>query len=210
MPADDWKLELPQLRTPRLLLRAFELSDGPRVRELAGDAAIADTTIHVPHPYPEGAAEAWIATHAEQRRNGRSVNFAVCLRDETDGNDAQAVLVGAMGLGVNGNLKAAELGYWIGVPYHNRGIASEATRVVLAFGFREIGLHRIFAHHLTRNPASGRVMQKAGMRSEGIRRGATPWHGVNPPPAGHSGFEDMVVYAMLATDPEAGALIPQH
>ena len=55
---------VPELRTPRLLLRAFILADAPAVQRLAGDQAIASTTLNIPHPYPDGAAEAWIATHA--------------------------------------------------------------------------------------------------------------------------------------------------
>ena len=59
--------------------------------------------------------------------------------------------------------RRAELGYWIGVPWWNRGYATEAGRALLDFGFGTLGLHRIMAHHMMRNPASGRVMQKLGM-----------------------------------------------
>jgi hypothetical protein len=56
--------ELPRLGTERLLLRPFALSDAADVLRLAGDRAIADTTLNIPHPYEAGMAEEWIATHA--------------------------------------------------------------------------------------------------------------------------------------------------
>ena len=59
------------------------------------------------------------------------------------------------------------LGYWVGVPYWGRGYATEAAEAVLAHAFGALGLHRVQATHLTRNPASCRVMEKLGMRVEG-------------------------------------------
>jgi RimJ/RimL family protein N-acetyltransferase len=85
----------------------------------------------------------------------------------------------------------AELGYWIGVPFWNRGYCTEATRALVDLGFRSLGLHRIQARHLTRNPASGRVMLTLGMRMEGINRDAMRKHGR---------FEDLAVYAILADE----------
>lgn len=65
--------------------------------------------------------------------------------------------------------RRAELGYWVGVPYWGKGYATEAARLIIGLGFRE-GLNSIFARFFTQNPASGRVMQKAGMRYEGTLR----------------------------------------
>jgi [ribosomal protein S5]-alanine N-acetyltransferase len=97
-------------------------------------------------------------------------------------------LVGAVGIRFTPANNRAELGYWIGKPYWGRGYCSEAARAVLAYGFDERGLNRIYAHHMTRNPASGRVMQKAGMQREGIlRRHFLKW-GV---------FEDVEIYGIL-------------
>jgi ribosomal-protein-alanine N-acetyltransferase len=63
-----------------------------------------------------------------------------------------------------------EVGYWLGLPYWNRGYTTEAGSALLAYSFTELQLHRILARHFTRNPASGRVMQKMGMTFEGVLR----------------------------------------
>jgi [ribosomal protein S5]-alanine N-acetyltransferase len=79
--------------------------------------------------------------------------------------------VGAVGLRINPEHRHAEIGYWIGRPYWGHGYASEAATVVVGYGFEQLGLNRIFAKHFATNPASGRVMQKIGMRYEGRNRG---------------------------------------
>lgn len=152
----------PELRTDRLLLRPFRPEDAPRVRELAGAREISDNTLTVPHPYPEGAAEAWIASLGPAFESGEVAAFAVAGEDGT--------LVGACGLKVEPEDGIAEIGYWVGVPYWGRGYASEAARAVVDYGFRELGLRRIWARVFVKNPASVRVVEKAGLRHEGTLR----------------------------------------
>jgi RimJ/RimL family protein N-acetyltransferase len=77
------------------------------------------------------------------------------------------------------------------VPYWNRGYCTEASRAVIELGFTQLGLHRIQARHLTRNPASGRVMQKLGMQPEGVNRDAI---------LKNDRFEDLATYAILADE----------
>ena len=62
------------------------------------------------------------------------------------------------------------MGYWVGVPFWGQGICTEAARALLGFGFGDLNLNKIHAHHFTRNPASGRVLQKLGMKYEGQLR----------------------------------------
>ena len=151
----------PDLRTERLLLRPFRLADAPRVRELAGDRRIAATTLNIPHPYEAGMAEQWIQGHPEAFEKGRGVTFAVVLQGER-------LLIGAIGLSLSPEQhRRAELGYWIGVPFWGQGYCTEAARAVVRYAFDDLGLHKITARHLATNPASGRVMQKLGMRLEG-------------------------------------------
>ena len=86
---------------------------------------------------------------------------------------------------------SAELGYWVRESHWGRGYATEAGREILDFGFASLKLHRIHARHLVRNPASGRVLQKLGMRREGIHRHAVRKWDV---------FEDVAQYAALVTE----------
>jgi RimJ/RimL family protein N-acetyltransferase len=155
----------PVLRVERLVLRPFELRDAPAVQRLAGAREVADTTLNIPHPYPDGGAELWIATHQPAWVARERVVYAV-----TDAGSDE--LRGAIGLELSMRNMRAELGYWIGLPFWNCGYCTEAARALLEFGFETLGLHRIQARHLTRNPASGRVMQKVGMTLEGVNRDA--------------------------------------
>jgi RimJ/RimL family protein N-acetyltransferase len=176
----------PVLETKRLRLRPFVPTDAPVVRRLAGAREIADTTREIPHPYPEGAAETWIASHALLHEEGRALTLAV---EEPGGR-----LIGAIGLRLHGEDRNAELGYWIAVEEWGRGYGTEAARAVLDFGFGVLGLHRIWATHFARNPASGRVMEKIGMSPEGTLRGHVRKWGR---------YEDLVVRAMLRSEWES-------
>ena len=167
------------LETDRLLLRPFVPQDAKRVQELAGDRKISDTAIAVPHPYEDGMAEEWISTHSRLRQEGEEWIFAI-THQEALGSDFEPTgeslsskassPVGAITLRLNPVHQHAELGYWIGVPYWGHGFATEAARRLMEFGFDELSLHRVHAHYLTRNEASGRVLTKLGMRHEGTIR----------------------------------------
>ena len=175
------KQEEPKLETERLFLRFFELSDAERVRKLAGDKAISDTTLHIPHPYEKGMAEEWISTHRIKFESGESVNFAVILKNTEE-------LIGAVGLIIDKGSNRAELGYWISKEYWNQGFCTEAAEAVVDYGFEQLFLHKITASHFSRNPSSGKVMSKIGMKKEGFLRKHV---GKN------SKFEDLVVYGIL-------------
>ncbi len=175
----------PTLNTKRLILRPFTQADAPVVQELAGAPEIAATTLRIPHPYPRGFAAQWIAGHPELFETGSGVNFAIIRRRDS-------ALVGCVGLQCDPENLSAELGYWIGVPFWNRGYATEAARMAVAFGFAWFGLHAIKSSYFGSNPASGRVMEKIGMSYEGRRREHLFKEG--------RGFEDVVEYGLLCAD----------
>jgi RimJ/RimL family protein N-acetyltransferase len=154
---------LPTLRTDRLVLRPFRPADAADVQRLAGRAEIASTTAHIPHPYSDGLAEAWIATHPQRFARDESAILAITLAASGD-------LLGSIGLEIRREHSRAELGYWVGVPYWNLGYTTEAAQEILRFAFEDLRLQRVFAMHFDRNPASGRVMEKIGMRREGRLR----------------------------------------
>jgi [ribosomal protein S5]-alanine N-acetyltransferase len=146
--------------TERLILRPFTLTDSPQVKVLAGDRQIYETTLFIPYPYEDGMAESWISTHQAGFYEGREVVFAICL--------ASGALIGAISLNKTGFFNAAELGYWIAVPHWNRGYCTEAAKAVVEYGFKCLRYHKVSARHFVGNPSSGRVMQKVGMRREGL------------------------------------------
>jgi ribosomal-protein-alanine N-acetyltransferase len=150
----------PTLRTDRLSLRPFEIADAPRVQQFAGAREVYSTTLNIPHPYGDGLAEQWIASHPVQFYGGKGATFAITLPDGDE-------LIGAIGLAVQRQHRRAELGYWVGVPYWNRGYCTEAAVAVIRYGFEELDLHKITSRHMAGNHASERVMVKAGMRKEG-------------------------------------------
>ena len=98
----------PLLTTERLVLRPLELSDAPKIQQLAGDPNIANGTINVPHPYDDGVAGQWIGKNIAGWQSQQSAIFAITLKSDNQ-------LVGCIGLH-NIEDEAAQLGYWIGVP----------------------------------------------------------------------------------------------
>lgn len=155
--------KIPTLETERLRLRPYGLNDAAELQRLAGDWAIADGTLVIPHPYPDGLAEEWISKHQDEFVKKKGVVFAVARKSDDS-------LLGSISLGGMAQGHQAELGYWIGTPYWNEGFCTEAGQALLRYAFSELGLVRVHACHISRNPASGRVMQKLGMRHEGCRR----------------------------------------
>jgi RimJ/RimL family protein N-acetyltransferase len=179
-------VQTPVLQTERLILRPFELDDASKVQQLAGNRAIADTTLNVPHPYEDGMAEAWISTHGAKSNCGELI-FAITMTGNGE-------LVGATCLRVDNPFARAELGYWIAEPYWGKGYCSEAATRLLRFAFADLQLNRVHASYLARNPASGRVLQKIGMSKEGVARQHTmKW----------DRFEDLVLCGILRNEWQA-------
>jgi len=137
-------------------LRRLALRDAARVRLLAGEREVAEMTGLIPHPYPDGAAEEFIAAQTLAWDTGKEYNYAVL-----PGHDA--LLIGVVALRPDAT-ERENLGYWIGRPYWGRGYATAALRAIIALGFGLLDVEKLTASHLVRNPASGRVMEKCGMR----------------------------------------------
>jgi len=176
----------PTLTTERLTLRPCVPADAEAIQALVSDVEIARNTLNIPHPYPAGAASEWITRHTEKFEKNEEIVFAIVTRG--------GELVGIIGL-VPKQHDVAEIGYWIGVPYWSRGYASEAARAVIGYAFGELSFNRIEAAHFSRNPASGRVMQKIGMKHEGtLRQAVKKW----------SEYVDTELYSVLRSEWPAG------
>jgi RimJ/RimL family protein N-acetyltransferase len=115
-----------------------------------------------PHPYTMDDAHAWIDyASAEKPRT----NFAIAVDN---------VAVGGIGLILQSDIyrRSAEIGYWLGEEFWGRGIASEAVRALTEWAFDNFDLRRIYAGVLEWNPASMRVLEKAGYQFEARLRQA--------------------------------------
>ena len=100
-------------------------------------------------------------------------------------------LIGCIDLGISKENAKAELGYWIGFDYWNKGYCTEAAIAIVKFGFENLKLNKITSRHMTGNPASGRVMMNAGLTKEGTHREEFQKNGV---------FHDLEVYGVLKGD----------
>jgi len=147
-------MELPRSIDGGLVrLRPLTQRDAPVVQRLAGDAGVAAMTSTIPHPYPPGAAQKWIATHARGRKEGDAA-YGIVRGDGT--------LVGALGLRVAPN-PHGNVGYWIGRPFWGQGYATAAARAGIDALFTHTALAWLMAAHLADNPGSARVLAKCGM-----------------------------------------------
>ncbi|PKL14131.1 MAG: N-acetyltransferase [Spirochaetae bacterium HGW-Spirochaetae-8] len=147
------------LTTKRLELRPFELDDAMAVFGWACDPEV---TLYLRFPVHESISDskriisAWI----DAAKRPPYFHWALTLRETGQ-------VIGSMGIEVsNVHDRRGEVGYCLSKCFWNQGYATEALKTVLHFGFTIANFHRIEGCHSTKNPASGKVMSKAGMRFE--------------------------------------------
>ncbi|MFM5916353.1 MAG: GNAT family N-acetyltransferase [Novosphingobium sp.] len=144
------------IRSERLFLRPAWPEDWPELLVRIGDEGVVKNLAKAPWPYTAEDAR-WFA---EQPQNPRCPHFFVTLPTSA----GPAELIGCVGLADDGN--EVELGYWFGRAYWGRGYATEAARAVLRLA-KVLGHREIVAGHFIDNPASGRVLRKAGFTPTG-------------------------------------------
>ena len=145
-----------EIRTERLLLRPFRLSDIEDVLEYGSDpewAAFFD------RPYDRDWVEDMVARAVLTSWDERP-SFAMQL----DGR-----VVGMVELWL-GSRSIADLSYEVARPHWGKGLAPEAARAVVDWGFREMSLRKVDSYANSRNRRSWRVMEKIGMTREGLMR----------------------------------------
>lgn len=171
------------LETPRLLLRPLAEADVPHMlRNWAGDSEVTKFLTWPPHA-DEGVTLEYIRSidHASPE----VYSWGIELRE-------LGQVVGTIGMvGYKEEIETAHMGYCMGVPWWGKGIMTEAFSAVIRFLFEEAGINRIEARHDTRNPNSGRVMEKCGLTYEGVLRQSGK---------SNAGLGDMAWYAILRED----------
>ncbi|WP_339149004.1 MULTISPECIES: GNAT family N-acetyltransferase [unclassified Sutcliffiella] len=154
----------PKLETERLFLEKFKLGDAQKVFDhWISDERVTDNRVNAAHTDVSQTVER-VATIVSQYEKEDFCYWAVKLKGSGE-------LIGEIDLydfeEATGN---CEVSYSLGYRWWNQGYGTEALRAVIEFGFRHMNLHKIAAAHNTDNPASGRIMSKAGMVQEGIVR----------------------------------------
>ncbi|MGE0549782.1 MAG: GNAT family N-acetyltransferase [Kofleriaceae bacterium] len=154
----------PLLLTERLALRELRDDDAPAIALGAGDPTVARFLLAIPSPYPVALARRWVTNRRQWWRTGRGITLAITERL------APEQLLGTVSLRRYTRDRRAELGYWLASAAWGNGIATEATRAAVEWGFSELNLARIYAQVLADNRGSQRVLDKLGMVVEGIKR----------------------------------------
>jgi len=142
---------------PSFTLRPFNLSDSKSLAYHANNRKIWEFVRDVfPHPYTEEDAESFINYSIETKTE---IIFAI---------DVDGSAVGAIGLHLKDDVykNNGEIGYWIGVEYHGKGIVTQAISQIVDIAFNKYNLLRVYAEVFSNNPASARVLEKNGFTLE--------------------------------------------
>ncbi|MBI2654033.1 GNAT family N-acetyltransferase [Candidatus Woesearchaeota archaeon] len=153
---------MPIIKSKRFILRHFKKEDEKYLTKYANDRLVSRYISTMPYPYTIKDAKKWInhCIAAYKKRKKKEMNFVI----EINGH-----LAGAVGLSHIDKHKA-EIGYWLGRDFWNKGIATEAVKVITNFGFNKLKLKRIYAYIFKQNKGSVRVLEKNGYKFEGLLR----------------------------------------
>lgn len=173
------------LETARLTLRRFELSDAACMwNNWANDPEV---TEYLTWPAHEnlGVTEFVLSHWVPSYEDSASYQWAIVPKDLGEP-------IGSIGaIDKRDDIDMISIGYCIGKKWWNRGYTTEALSTLIRFFFDEVGVNRIESWHDLRNVNSGKVMEKCGMKLEGIMRQKDK---------NNQGICDIVMYAILRTD----------
>ena len=181
-------IEQDVLITPRLQLHPVEASDAAAIQAAASAREISDTMISIPHPYPDGEAERYVARQKADRKNGHAISFTI--EEKTEGRFCGLIELRE----IDREHSQGELSFWLAHDAWGQGYMSEAVGAIVQFGFEVCRLNRLFAYHMERNPATGCVLKKNGFRQEGLLRQRVQKWGQ---------FENVAICAILRQDWQA-------
>ncbi|MFJ3295806.1 GNAT family N-acetyltransferase [Streptomyces bacillaris] len=169
---------------PDFVLRPWEMSDLPLVREASQDPYIPLITT-IPARYSDAAAEAFVRRQWERAATGAGYPFAIVRsRDRRP--------VGSIGLWLRELPEGrASIGYWMVASGRGQGVTRAALRTVTSWALRDLGIPRLQLFTEPWNTASARIAVDVGYRREGLLRG---WQRVGDE------RRDMAVYGLLNTD----------
>jgi [ribosomal protein S5]-alanine N-acetyltransferase len=159
-----------EILTPRLLIREIKITDGQAILSAVACPEIDSMHNHEFKTIPD--IQRYISVLDQEYKNKKYRTLAIAQKTTNQ-------LVGSITIDIHKYFPRAELSYWIGMPYRNQGYATEAVKAVVDYGILTLNLGRIQATHHINNPASGRVLEKAGMVYEGTLRRYYELNGVS-------------------------------
>jgi len=150
-----------ELKSGNIKLRPLRLSDAERMAELANNEKISiNLRDGFPNPYTLADAESFLKRFSNQ---DPVTFFGIEYNNEYVGNISLVQ-------GQDVYRKSAEIGYFIGEPYWNKGIVTTAVKLITDYGFKQLGIIRIHTGIFEYNIASQRVLEKCGFVKEGVFR----------------------------------------
>jgi RimJ/RimL family protein N-acetyltransferase len=145
------------------MIRPYQGGDEVSLQASLNDHLVYERLTNIPRPYTITDARCWISQSTNfVTTNTRRVNFAVVIDGEVAGSVAF----------INVDMKQgnAQLSVWIARRYWGQGFAVKALKLLLAFGFQKLGLHRVSAFHVSDNQKSGHMLKKLGFILEGVHK----------------------------------------
>ena len=175
---------IPELETERLRLRAMRVCDSEDMFDYARNPEVTRYLLWSPHR-DISHTRAYLEYLAGRYRIGAHYEWAVIHKES-------GKMIGTCGFArIDCAHNCGELGYVLHPDYHNQGLMTEAATRVMRFGFQVLGLHRIEARYMKENTASRRVMDKLGLKFEGIAYESMLVKGI---------YRDVATCAILAQD----------
>ncbi len=155
-------MKIPIIKKKNFILRPFKKGDEFSLKENINNKKIAKNTKRIPYPYTLKDAKNWIKKNLKEykKKKPKIINFVI----EIDGKVA-----GSVGFSEIEAFKA-EISYWLAEKYWNRGIMTEAVKLITKYGFKKLKLKRIYARVFKFNQASKRVLEKGGYKLEGLMK----------------------------------------
>ena len=175
-----------KLETERLILRRCKADDAEAMyKNWASDSEVTKFLMWPPHESPEvslGIIEDWIKHYSDNSY----YQWVIILKENGD-----KPIGGISVVSMKEEISSVHIGYCIGKKWWHKGITSEALKAVMDYFFDVVGVNRIESRHDPRNPNSGKVMKKCGMKYEGTLRSAD-WN--------NQGICDACYYALLKSE----------
>ena len=158
-----WALQLPEIKGEGFLIRPFTSEDAPSLASALNDKAVTERLTNIPYPYEFWDATRWIASTTQVvTMDSTRVNFAIIV----DGRVAGSVSFIDLKMQQNN----AQISVWVARRFWKQGLATKALESLIAFGFVQMELYRVFAFCVADNEKSQKMLTRLGFTQEGVHR----------------------------------------